>query len=549
MFDFSAKLPDHSTFVINGQVLPSVYQVGESSTKVGDTVSVSTDYYAKSKKQKKRRSQKQNNTGKLKKRQSQKSNFPNRSKSYVSVKRERSKERNEWRPKRKTDESSESSPDLDCNRSNNSNSDVVASVASNKQNLVIPYKRYSIKQLLGLSQSTTKSSNYRWNDFVSHRYSDDWFGDYHVCSYKSVTSKEKFCGNVRFGNNQFSTILGYGDMIQDKVSITKVRYVEGLGHNLFSIGQFCDKGLEKSWLWHRRLSHLNFRYIYKLVKGRLVKGLPELRYEKEHLCAACEKGKMKRAAHKPKPEPSTSFSLELLHMDLCGPMRTQSIGGKKYVLVIVDDYSRYTWVKFLRSKHETPEVLINFLKTTQDVASEQSSSEPVLTGVLASGQISPEPVSNDNNSDKASTSTSHLSELDLLFEFFYDEFLGSKLPKSVVVDRSQDSPINHPTTSDVSTELVPPVQKETQIQKHTPTAEVVPDHVEPEVTTSVGCTVMDNQLTEQVDLTENSEQETSTAPPTNVDQEEADSGYLDELYDQSTSNPLPQEHKWTKEHP
>ncbi|KAI3685645.1 hypothetical protein L6452_34899 [Arctium lappa] len=74
---------------------------------------------------------------------------------------------------------------------------------------------------------------------------------------------------------------------------------------------------------------------------------------------------MKRAPHKPKPEPSTNSSLVLLHMDLCGPMRTQSLGGKKYVLVIVDDYSRYTWVKFLRSKDETPKVLITFLKTIQ----------------------------------------------------------------------------------------------------------------------------------------------------------------------------------------
>ncbi|KAI3666991.1 hypothetical protein L6452_42032 [Arctium lappa] len=147
---------------------------------------------------------------------------------------------------------------------------------------------------------------------------------------------EKFSGNVRFGNDQLSPILGYGDISQDNITIKKVSYVEGLGHNLFSIGQFCDKGLEvnfkakicsvrteddnellfgnrktnlytinlskvqndshvcllskasmqQSWLWHRRLSHLNFRYINKLVSEKLVKGLPELKYEKEHLCAA-----------------------------------------------------------------------------------------------------------------------------------------------------------------------------------------------------------------------------------------------------------------------
>ncbi|KAI3770761.1 hypothetical protein L6452_01904 [Arctium lappa] len=74
---------------------------------------------------------------------------------------------------------------------------------------------------------------------------------------------------------------------------------------------------------------------------------------------------MKRASPKPKPEPSTSDPLEFLHMDLWGPMQTQSINGKKYVLVIVDDYSRYTWVKFLRSNDETPEIISSFLKSVE----------------------------------------------------------------------------------------------------------------------------------------------------------------------------------------
>ncbi|KAI3758120.1 hypothetical protein L6452_05670 [Arctium lappa] len=169
-----------------------------------------------------------------------------------------------------------------------------------------------------------------------------------------VNYTEKFSGNVRFGNDQLSPILGYGDIIQDNITIKKVSYVESLGHNLFSIGQFCDKGLE-----------VNFkakRYSVRTEDGNeLLVGNRKTNLYTINL----SKGKMKRAPHKPKPEPSTSSPLELLHMDLCGPMRTQSLGGKKYVLVIVDDYSRYTWVKFLRSKDETPEVLITFLKTTQ----------------------------------------------------------------------------------------------------------------------------------------------------------------------------------------
>nr|GFC17536.1 retrovirus-related Pol polyprotein from transposon TNT 1-94 [Tanacetum cinerariifolium] len=84
-------------------------------------------------------------------------------------------------------------------------------------------------------------------------------------------------------------------------------------------------------------------------------GLPKFKYHKEHLCPSCVQGKSKRASHPPKPVPNSRQRLHLLHMDLCGPMRIASINGKRYVLVIIDDYSRYTWVHFLRSKDEAPE--------------------------------------------------------------------------------------------------------------------------------------------------------------------------------------------------
>ncbi|GJZ02941.1 retrovirus-related pol polyprotein from transposon TNT 1-94 [Tanacetum coccineum] len=119
---------------------------------------------------------------------------------------------------------------------------------------------------------------------------------------------------------------------------------------------------KKSWLWHQQLSHLNFDTINDLAKNDLVSGLPKFKYAKEHLCPSCEQGKSKRASHPPKPVPNSKQRLHLLHMDLCGPMRVASINGKQYILVIVDDYSRYTWVHFLRTKDETPEVIKNFLK-------------------------------------------------------------------------------------------------------------------------------------------------------------------------------------------
>ncbi|GJS02604.1 retrovirus-related pol polyprotein from transposon TNT 1-94 [Tanacetum coccineum] len=99
----------------------------------------------------------------------------------------------------------------------------------------------------------------------------------------------------------------------------------------------------KSWLWHRRLSHLNFGAINHLAKHGLVRGLPKLKFVKDHLCSACALGKSTKKPHKPKSEDTNQEKLYLLHMDLCGPIRVASVNGNKYILVIVDDYSRFTW--------------------------------------------------------------------------------------------------------------------------------------------------------------------------------------------------------------
>ncbi|GJU10272.1 retrovirus-related pol polyprotein from transposon TNT 1-94 [Tanacetum coccineum] len=94
----------------------------------------------------------------------------------------------------------------------------------------------------------------------------------------------------------------------------------------------------------------------------LVRGLPKLKFEKDHLCSAYAMGKSKK-----KPHNTNQEKLYLLHMDLCGPMRVESVNGKKYILVIVDDYSQFTWVKCLRSKDEAPDFIIKFLKMIQKV--------------------------------------------------------------------------------------------------------------------------------------------------------------------------------------
>nr|GEU32587.1 retrovirus-related Pol polyprotein from transposon TNT 1-94 [Tanacetum cinerariifolium] len=121
----------------------------------------------------------------------------------------------------------------------------------------------------------------------------------------------------------------------------------------------------KSWLWHQRLSHLNFGAINHLARHGIVRGLPKLKFEKDHFCSACALGKSKKHSHKPKSEDTNQEKLYLIHMDLCGPMRVASVNGKKYILVIVDDYSRFTWVKFLASNDEAPNFIIKFLKMIQ----------------------------------------------------------------------------------------------------------------------------------------------------------------------------------------
>nr|GEZ44193.1 hypothetical protein [Tanacetum cinerariifolium] len=199
-------------------------------------------------------------------------------------------------------------------------------------------------------------------------------------------------GTVRFGNDQFALILGYGDLVQGNITINKVAFrkstcfvrdlqgndllIDNCGSDLYTISLqeltsstplylMAKASPTQAWLWHRRLSHLNFDYINLLSKKDVVIGLPKLKYVKDQLCSSCELSKAKRSAFKSKVVPSSKGRLNLLYMDLCGPMRVASINRTKYILVIVDDYSRYTWTLFLSSKDETLEVLKEFLTMIQ----------------------------------------------------------------------------------------------------------------------------------------------------------------------------------------
>jgi len=116
----------------------------------------------------------------------------------------------------------------------------------------------------------------------------------------------------------------------------------------------------RNGLWHRRLGHANWRLISKLSKLQLVRGLPDIDYHSDALCGACQKGKIVKTSFNSKDIVSTSRPLELLHIDLFGPVSTASLYGSKYGLVIVDDYSRWSWVKFLKSKDDSYDVFSKF---------------------------------------------------------------------------------------------------------------------------------------------------------------------------------------------
>ncbi|GJV58870.1 retrovirus-related pol polyprotein from transposon TNT 1-94 [Tanacetum coccineum] len=121
----------------------------------------------------------------------------------------------------------------------------------------------------------------------------------------------------------------------------------------------------KSWLWHHRLSHLSFSTLNKLAKDGLARGIPRLKFQKDHLCSACALGKSRKSSHQPKAKDTNQEKLYLLHLDLCGMMCVASINRKRYILVIVDDYSRFIWVRFLKTKDEAPVDIIKCIKNIQ----------------------------------------------------------------------------------------------------------------------------------------------------------------------------------------
>ena len=222
--------------------------------------------------------------------------------------------------------------------------------------------------------------------------------------------------SIIFGDGNQGKVKGLGKIaISNEHSISNVFLVESLGYNLLSVSQLCNMGYNclftnvdvsvfrrsdgslafkgvldgklylvdfakeeagldacliaktsMGWLWHRRLAHVGMKNLHKLLKGEHVICLTNVQFEKDRPCAACQAGKQVGGAHHSKNVMTTSRPLELLHMDLFGPVAYLSIGGSKYGLVIVDDFSRFTWVFFLQDKSETQGTLKRFLRRAQN---------------------------------------------------------------------------------------------------------------------------------------------------------------------------------------
>jgi hypothetical protein len=203
---------------------------------------------------------------------------------------------------------------------------------------------------------------------------------------------------ITFGEGNQGLFKGLGKIdISPDHSISNVFLVDSLDYNLLSVSQLCKMGYNclftdigvtvfrrsddsiafkgvldgqlyldyfndnqaeldtcliaktnMGWLWHRRLAHVGMKNLHKLLKGEHILGLTNVHFEKDRICSACQAGKQVGVHHPHKNIMTTDRPLELLHMDLFGPIAYISIGGSKYCLVIVDDYSRFTWVFFCR---------------------------------------------------------------------------------------------------------------------------------------------------------------------------------------------------------
>ncbi|CAM8890189.1 unnamed protein product [Rhodiola kirilowii] len=205
--------------------------------------------------------------------------------------------------------------------------------------------------------------------------------------------------HVTFGDRKRARVLAKGTLnVPGMPRLDDVYWVDGLKANLISISQLCDNSNQVQFsrnschvynkhgvyvmegdrasnncyllsraatpgavtcmlsrcdeihLWHQRLGHINFRSLKFLSNEKLIEGIPVIRGDMQIICGDCQAGKQTRTVHKKVDKVYTKRALELLHMDLMGPMQVESLGRKRYAFVCIDDYTRYSWIMFLREK-------------------------------------------------------------------------------------------------------------------------------------------------------------------------------------------------------
>ncbi|GJZ14276.1 putative ribonuclease H-like domain-containing protein [Tanacetum coccineum] len=283
---------------------------------------------------------------------------------------------------------------------------------------------FSSKRPQGNWGSVIKTSDHPLKNMVDRGIFDSGCSGHMTGNKDQLEDFEEFHrGSVTFGGSK-GYITGKGRIRVSNLDFDNVSFVKELGHfNLFSILQICDKQhkvlfteteclvvssdfkmpdenqillkvprhhnmysfdmktptpakgfacliakatSDESKMWHRRLGHINFKNLNKLVKGNLVRGLPSKVFRNDHTCVACHKGKQHRASCKAKLERLITEPLHTLHMDLFGPTSVKSINHASYCLVITDDCTRFSWVFFLASKDETSGILQNFIRQIEN---------------------------------------------------------------------------------------------------------------------------------------------------------------------------------------
>ncbi|KAJ9541772.1 hypothetical protein OSB04_028278 [Centaurea solstitialis] len=493
-----------------------------------------------------------------------------------------------------------------------------------------------------------RGTKHYW-DSISCTASHKWYLDSgcskHMIGRKELLSnyKEEYGGSVKFGNNELSPVVGHGDIVCEDITINNVAHVECLNHNLFSIGKFCDKDLEvnfnkrrcavrtewgrellvgtrktnlytiklqhmlanksqclitkksshQSLLWHRRLSHLNYRYLDRLVKQRLVSGIPMIKFEPDQMCSGCAQGKMKRASHPPKPEQGSKSPLSLIHMDLCGPMKTVSLAARTPEQNGVVERRNRTLVEAARSmlaQSQLPQIPnIDYFKvfgcpcfvlneTENRGKFGPKSDDMIFVGysdysvayrvfnkksrvvyesvnvrfdpfVELSSNISSNADAVSNNvvfTDASSSTTSFVdppaksNELDSLFEYFYDDLYGTNQPSSSDAGTSSTPSSSATPSSEVSPTSSLPCQDILSIESSPSSSPIVMDSLHLDTTVDDHVQSSSHEVGDN-DLLPESHEPLTTQPAS-----------ANTFYESSSVNdqtPLPHIAKWTKDHP